>query len=124
MSIFDQIFNFLATWGVAYLRVLLACAKIAIGFVALIMTLLWALVQVLILITEFLHWLGDNVFSAIGSSPIQAAFPAGMDSSLAFANGIFPVQECFDAFSFLAALWLLVATARIIKSVTVSILGS
>lgn len=99
-------------------------AKFLVGIVTIIVTLIWVLIQLVVMISNFIAWVGENVFSIAISSPIQAAFPSGMEQSVDLANAIFPVEESFDAFSFLAALWLLVATVRVIKGLTVSILGN
>jgi len=89
--------------------------KIALGFVTVVGILLWSLAQLIVLFANFFYWVGDHFFAVVETSPIEAAFPGGMAAAVAFANALFPITECFQAFSFLASLWLLAATVRTLR---------
>jgi len=116
MNVLHKIWEILRDFTMFVYQIGLFLYKLGAGVLAVLLMLTWALCQLVICIANFLTWAADNFETVAGGSPIYAAFPGGMTASVEFANAIFPVQECFDAFSFLAALWLLVATVRIAKS--------
>lgn len=116
MNILHEIYDTLKKWFTFSYQILVYLYNMGAGVIALVLMLVWVLCQFVVMIANFLAWAGENFEMVATNSPIHAAFPGGMAASVDFANAIFPVQECFDAFSFLGGLWLVVATIRVAKS--------